>query len=748
MHQRNHTFPQRRLLFAVLMSLLFLVACGQKATPTPLPTGAARPTDTATPTATQTPTATSRPTATPRPTDTATATATNTREPTDTPALTATRTPRPSPTPPGYYGDLENGWSIQFPTSWEAFETKDEQFPSFVISDSSQDLVVLVDWDFYSGEEPLEEIAETLLQAFTKGSEDVEKISATEIALRDGTPAHSLTAADNGADPTHLQIIVASRGARMYIVVVMAPPSVFKARARTIEAIVGSLSLMALRPYDVDRSAALVLAAGEPYDVDPATTEASAAGLMGYIFSGLVALNADLQIVPDLAQSWDISPDGRTYTFHLHPDAVFHDGRPVTAADVKYSWERAADPETKSTKTRTYMGDIVGVQEKLDGEADEISGVVVIDDHTLEVTIDAPKVYFLAKLVWPTAFVVDRSNVERRGVGDWWRTPNGTGPFRLEKWDDDVIIFARNDAYYGPAPHLEHVVYLLQAGSSFRLYESGDVDMAGVPSDRLERVQDPSDPLHDELHIMPNLCTSRAIFDASQPPFDDPLVRRAFSYAVDQEKIIEVALQGVGEPAAGPLPPGMPGHSADLAGYSFDPDQARELLAQSSYGDPAKLPSITLTESGYTEVSSYVAALIQTWEEVFGVEIEVELVESFGYSQEIHERHGQIVMAGWCADYPDPQNFLDVLFHSESEENLGSYSNPQVDALLEQARTERDTAARLALYQQIEQLIVDDAADVWISHGLSRQLVKPYVHGYLLTPLAVQQSQNIYLDPH
>jgi oligopeptide transport system substrate-binding protein len=661
--------------------------------------------------------------------------------------MTPTRTPKPSPTPPGYYGDPENGWSIQFPSSWEATESQDE-FPALTLRDYSQGLVMLVDWNFYSDEQTLADMAQELVNAFTDESPDIEQVFAGEITLRDGTPAYNLTVIDNETTPTQLQVVLVQRSARVYMVITMALPKSFQARERTIESVVSSLTLTALRPYDVDRDTALVLAASEPYDADPATSEDGSAGYLGYIFSGLVAFNTDMQVVPDLAQGWEISDDGRTYTFYLHPDAVFHDGRPVTASDVKYSWERAADPETGSNKTRTYMGDIVGVQEKLDGESDEITGVVVLDDHTLQVTIDEPKVYFLAKLVWPTSFVVDRYNAERRGVSEWWRSPNGTGPFVLEKWQDDVMIFTRNDDYYGPAPLLEHIVYLLQAGPSFYLYEGGDVDLAGAPTSLLERLEDPTDPLHDELYTAPGLCTTRVVFDASQPPFDDPLVRQAFSYAVDREQIIEVALQGATDPAFGPLPPGMPGYSTDLRGYNFDPDQARALLAQSSYADPAALPPITFTDSGYTEIGPQVAALVQTWEDVFGIEIEVELIESYGYYHTIHERHGQIVMAGWCADYPDPQNFLDVLYHSQSEENLGDYANPQVDALLEQARTERDPDARLALYQQIEQIIVDDAADVWISHGTNRQLVKPYVHGYVLTPLSVQQAQNIYLDPH
>jgi oligopeptide transport system substrate-binding protein len=625
----------------------------------------------------------------------------------------------------------------------------EEEFPTVIMGDFTLGLTIIVGWDYFSGEETLEEVATTIADSVSSDLENVQVLASNGTTLQDGTPAHSITVTGMETEnQLQVRVVVAQRGARVYIAIASAPMRSFEARERTIDAVIGSLSLTALRPYDVDRNTALVLASSEPYDLDPATTESSAAGMLGDLFSGLVTLNTDMQVAPDLAQSWDISADGRTYTFHLHPDAVFHDGRPVTAADFKYSWERAADPKTESQKARTYLGDILGVKEKLDGQADEIAGVVVIDDHTLQVTIDAPKVYFLAKLTWPVAFVVDRSNVERRGIDDWWRTPNGAGPFRLKKWDDDVIILARNDAYYGPIPKLEHIVFLIEAGPTFLLYESGDVDMSGVPSDLVERVQDPADPLHAELHTVPNFCTTRIAFDVSRPPFDDLLVRRAFSYAVDREQIIEVAWNGVVVPAIGPLPPGMPGYSPDLTGYDFNPDQARELLAQSSYGDAANLPPLTFTESGYTEPDPSVAALLQTWEEVFGIQIEVELLEPRSFIYELREHHGHLFMMGWCADYPDPENFLDVLYHSASEENWSGYNNPQVDSLLEQARTERDPAARLALYHQVEQMIVDDAPEIWLSHGVSRQLRKPYVHGYVLTPLGVPQSQFIYLDPH
>ena len=174
----------------------------------------------------------------------------------------------------------------------------------------------------------------------------------------------------------------------------------------------------------------LTLLRAAPSTLDPAVCgDSTSASYIVEIFSGLVTLDNDLNVIGDIAEDWEVSADGMTYIFHLRQDVKFHNGRVVNASDFKYSIERAADPATGSPVAEAYLGDIVGVKEKLAGEADEVSGVSVIDDSTLEITIDAPKAYFLAKLVHPTAFVVDSDNVEPGD--DWWRRPNGTGPFSL-----------------------------------------------------------------------------------------------------------------------------------------------------------------------------------------------------------------------------------------------------------------------------------------------------------------------------
>jgi len=207
-------------------------------------------------------------------------------------------------------------------------------------------------------------------------------------------------------------------------------------------------------------------------------------------------------------------------------------------------------------------------------------------------------------------------------------------------------------------------------------------------------------------------------------------VRQAFAYAIDRQQFTEVVLKGMADPAYTILPPGMPGHSSDLNAPQFDPDRAQELLALSSYGSTGALPEITYTTSGWGGgLSDYDSALIDMWRTHLGVEVTVERLEPPSYLSEVYEHHGQIIGLGWCADYPDPQNFLDVLYHSESQQNTGNYSNPEIDELLEQARSEADVEARMALYHRIEQMIIDDVPDILLKHSRSYSLIKPYVSG-------------------
>jgi oligopeptide transport system substrate-binding protein len=488
----------------------------------------------------------------------------------------------------------------------------------------------------------------------------------------------------------------------------------------------------------------------DPLTLDPAlANDAASARYIVEIFSGLATFDQDRNIVPDVAESWDISPEGTVYTFNLRRGVLFHDrSRQVTAADFKYSMERALDPDTLSTIALVYLGDIVGAEEFARGDAQEVSGIKVLDDFTLEITIDAPKPYFLAKMTYPTSFVVKREQAEGNPRG-WTRRPIGTGPFKLDEWRlAERIILVPNAQYYlDPKPSVSKVTFLLAGGSSFTMYENDEVDITGIGVDDIERVRDASDPLNREFREERSLDTFYIGFNVEKPPFDDVKVRQAFAMAIDKETMVRVVLRDLAVVAKGVLPPDMPGYNPGLEGLPFDLDQARQLLAESKYG--TSLPQIILLSSGQgATVGPILDAIIAMWQENLGVTVNVEQEELGLFLGDLDAGNFQIFDLGWIADYIDPQNFLEIKFYSK---NIGStnetqYDNPRVDDLLEQAQTEQDQEERYRLYQEAERIIVEDAAWIPLFHSKNSYLVKPYVQSYDVPPLVVPHLRYVTIQ--
>jgi oligopeptide transport system substrate-binding protein len=453
-----------------------------------------------------------------------------------------------------------------------------------------------------------------------------------------------------------------------------------------------------------------------------------------------------------LAESCSVSDDGMLYTFVLRENAKFHNGKPVTAHDVKWSIERASDPETLSGRVQDYLGDIVGVVDKLEGNASEVSGVRVIDDQTVEIAIDAPKSYFLAKLTYPTAFVIDREQVENNE--DWLEQPNGTGPFKLETYDvGELIVLERNENYHLGPPHLESIQMILSGGSAMIMYENDEIHLTGVGLDDLPRLLEPSDPLNPQLHRSPQDFDVFYIgLNVAEPPFEDPKVRQALNYAIDLQSIADNVLDGRVSPATGVIPPGFPSYTHNLRSYQFNPDLARELMQSSTYADAlasGDFPRITLTISGSfgAAIPTYLEVILERWRQELGIEVDIQQTEWATFLQDVEDEKYQMFSLGWIADYPDPENFLDLLFHSESGANHTKYGNPEVDRLLEEARIERDRERRFQIYNQVEQMILDDAPWVWTwFSGEGYALIKPEVSDYFLLQMSIPKYRYIYFN--
>jgi oligopeptide transport system substrate-binding protein len=492
------------------------------------------------------------------------------------------------------------------------------------------------------------------------------------------------------------------------------------------------------------RAETLYLSGGESSNLenyDPATSR-------GWddkgVFSGLFTFDPQMHLQPDLVERWEVK-DKKIYTFSLRPNARFHDGRPVTAADIVYSWERAADPKTDSSTVLTYLGDIVGVRAMHAGIAKHISGLRIVDDHTLEVTTDSPKPYFLFKLTYPTAYVVDRQNVE--SGSEWYRHPNGTGPYRLTLWDSGQMVYERFKDFYLQPPAIRYIVVKLYAGIPARLYETGDVDIAPIYSFDVPRMIDLANPLHQELVTGVNLCTYYAVFNVSHPPFDDVKVRQAFSMAVNDAQYIDLVYNDTMLPATGLYPPGLPGRREGILSSGFNPEQARALLAQSKYAK-TEFPKVIFSEDGYgNDIRPSVSVLVAMWKKHLGVSVSVQNLAPDRDQDDVGTAdRSNITATGWCADYPDPENFADALFHTGSYFNQGKYSNTELDILLESARTESDQTKRMDLYHQAEDLILADAPAVFLSHSMSYVLVKPYIRGFFLTPIAIPIERYLSID--
>ncbi|GAI45340.1 unnamed protein product, partial [marine sediment metagenome] len=261
----------------------------------------------------------------------------------------------------------------------------------------------------------------------------------------------------------------------------------------------------------------------------------------------------------------------------------------------------------------------------------------------------------------------------------------GTGPFKLKEWKkDELLVLERNDDYYLESAKLENVVFQIFAGRPMMMYEQGEIDITTVGLANLERVLDPADPLNKELLTIPSIGIGYLGFNVTMPPFDDPKVRRAFALALDMDKILGVSLKGNAERGSSFVPPGIPGYNDVLELLPFDPEQAKQLIIESEYRSATNLPPITLY--ALYSVGPTEEAMVAMWWQNLGVEVEVQVIgELEEWYERSHNREFQLFNSGWRADYIDPQNFLEVLFHSQSDENGFAYSNPEVDAALEKS---------------------------------------------------------------
>ena len=490
-----------------------------------------------------------------------------------------------------------------------------------------------------------------------------------------------------------------------------------------------------------------------PPDLDPAhSTDTTSSRVVRNVFDGLVKYNKNLEVEPAVAKSWESSQNGTEWTFHLREGVKFHHGREVKASDVVYSFSRLLDPQTKSERAWLFEN-VVGAKSFQDGKADSVKGLTAVDEYTVKISLKEPFAPFLSMLCMENAAIVPQEIIEEKGE-QFGQHPVGTGPFEFKSWkQDSKLVLTKNEDYYETGrPYLDRVVYriIVEGTSAFPEYEQGNIYQfdSDIPDGQMKRVMDSEGEFADHYQQIDRLGTYYLAINNQKEPFDSKKVRKAMNYAVNKEVIAKVVRNGTVNPASGILPPGMPGYNPDLKGYPHDLEKAKDLLKEAGYPDglPGEYKIIYNTSKKHQRNLEAIQRNLKQ------IGINVKLVNMDWGTVLDKADHGNFTLMrmGWIADYPDPDNFLHVLFHSKNAGaggNYAFYKNKAIDKKLEKARKMDRGEERLSLYQEIEEEIMNDAPWVPIYYYSTPVLVQPYVHNYVFTGQTPLPLTNVWVEP-
>jgi ABC-type oligopeptide transport system substrate-binding subunit len=486
-----------------------------------------------------------------------------------------------------------------------------------------------------------------------------------------------------------------------------------------------------------------------PYTLDPALCgDYVSSMVINQMFSGLMSTAPDLDVVPEVAQRWEISKGGRNYRFHLRTDARWSDGTLLTAHDFEYAWKRVLHPATGADASDLLA--IVGAQDYHQGksaDADQV-GVRAIDDRTLDVELEEPVSHFLYLLANVGTCPVPQHVVKACGAA--WTDVNtivSNGPFRLETWDNDECMrLARNRFYAGSyRGNVEQVVLRFPQDPSVPLeqYVRGDLDVLTLTDasvhegDRIRR------QFAAEYVSAPWLFTIYLGFVTSRPPFDDVRMRRALALGADREELANVILRGMYTPATGGwIPAGMPGHSPQI-GLSYHPRQARQLTAAAGCADGSGL--LTLAGLTVPPIDPLITQYLQAqWKENLGIQVAWEVADWLPFKERLQQDPPHLYILASFASKPDPGGFAAADFVREGTR----WVNEAHGALLERARRVLDQGERLELLRQADQILVREAPIVPLFYGRQHVLVKPWVSSFPISALNRWYCKDAILEPH
>jgi ABC-type transport system substrate-binding protein len=502
----------------------------------------------------------------------------------------------------------------------------------------------------------------------------------------------------------------------------------FPTLLRTVAALLAALTLAVA----IGDSRQPVAAAGQPLrynggavgSLDPARIgDASDVQLTLQLYAGLTRLDEAGDPYPSLASSWDVSPDGLTYTFHLRAGLRFSDGSVLDAGDVRRSWLRLLDPQVHASAP-DVLNVIVGAADRIAGRAGEAAvGITAPDSRTLIVKLRHRAGYLPAITATPATFVVPRS---ARPTGTWQRAGSfiGSGPYVAAESSTDKLVLRANPNYVAGTPPIAEVDWITTLpGDEVTAFSQNQVDLTGIAgSDATWVAYDPD--LGRALHRAAALSVQYLGFDTRKPPFDDARVRRAFALALDRPRLVELADGPAAVPATSVVPPAIqpPGLPK---GASSDVTAARRLLDEAGYRDRSTLGTITVNATGLD-----VTAIAATWRSTLGVTVNVESMTFEDYIGRLDAGQvPQVFTINWVADYPSPFALYDLLLTPPAHSNYGRWNDPRFESLLEAAAAASTDAAQATAYAAVEKEVEGQAPIIPWSYGDSNLLVRPGLRG-------------------
>lgn len=505
------------------------------------------------------------------------------------------------------------------------------------------------------------------------------------------------------------------------------------------------------------------------------------------IFEGLLKFNQeDLSIIPSLAEKWDINEDATSFTFHIRKGVMFHDnncfeggkGREVTAADFKYCFDRVCVSDASNQMYWLFKDRVKGAEAYRESVSNKtpleggVSGITVIDDYTLQIDLDYSFSGFLNIMAHNACYVYPKEAVDEYGI-EMRINAIGTGPFRVKKIkESETVILDRNpkywetDQYGNQLPYLEGLKFSFNKEKKAELLEfkKGNLDMVfRLP---LEMIGDVVGELEDAkkggnrpyiMQVEPALSIFYLGFQHKLEPFNNIDVRKAFNYAIDRESIVTYTLQGEGRPATHGIVPPFKGYDFEnVNGYEFDPEKAKEHMAKAGFPNGKGFPQITLQiNPGGGDRNVQIAEVAQKMlNENLGISIKIEQLQFAQQLENVETGKAIFWRAAWIADYPDPENFLNLLYGAHVPEKLsdkayinsGRYQSSKFDSLFDIALREVNSEKRFELFRQVDQIAVDDAAIMPIFYDENTRLIQVYVKNFPSNSMEYRDLTEVYFD--